>query len=298
MRAATLALLIASPLVACFAQPDWKAVETALGRPGVAQPGDVYRFNFPRSDLRVMVGDVQLKPALALGGWVAFKAVDADGAIAVGDLVLTEGEVNPVISALQAGGVEQTAIHHHVIRESPRIIYMHVHGHGDPIKIAQAIRAAVNATAIPAPAAAAPAGLSAPAPAELGIDTAGIARALGYAGRMNGGVYQMAVPRAETIRDGGIEIPSSMGLSTVMNFQPTGNGRAAITGDFVLIGAEVNPVIRSLRDEGIEVTSLHSHMLMEEPRLFFMHFWANDHAVKLARGLRAALDQTNSFRMR
>lgn len=267
---------------------DWKAVETAMGRPGVAQPGDVYRFNFPRTDLRVMVRDVQVKPALALGGWVAFKAAPG-GAMAAGDLVLTENEVTPVITALQAGGVEQTAIHHHILHESPRVVYVHVHGHGDPIKIAQAIRAAVSVTAIPAPGPVA-------APAELGIDTAGIARALGYSGRVNGGVYQVSAPRAETIRDGGVEIPPSMGLGTAMNFQPTGDGRAAITGDFVLTGGEVNPVIRALRDNGIEITSLHSHMLTEEPRLLFMHFWANDDAVKLARGLRAALDKTNSRR--
>ena len=271
---------------------DWKAVEAAIGRSGVVQPGDIHRFNFPRTDLRVMVGDVQLKPALALGGWVAFKAVP-DGAIATGDLVLTESEVNPVISALQAGGVEQTAVHHHVMNESPRILYVHIHGHGDAVKIAQAVHNAVAVTAIPAP-------VPVPSPAtpapELGIDTAAVARALGYAGRVNGGVYQVSVPRSETIHEMGIEIPPSMGLATAINFQPTGGGKAAITGDFVMLGAEVNQVIRALRDNGIEVTALHSHMLMEEPRLFFMHFWANDDAVKLAGGLRLALDRTNSRR--
>jgi len=293
LRAVTLLLIAASAACGQGARSgdiDWKAVESVIGRPAVQQPGDVYRFNFPRSDLRVMVGDVQLKPALALGGWVAFKAV-GDGAIAMGDLVLTENEVNPVVSALQAGGVEQTAIHHHVIRESPRIIYMHVHGHGDAIKIAQTIRAAVAVTAIPAP----PPPAVGPAP-DIGIDTAGIARTLGYVGRVNGGVYQVSAPRTEAIRDAGVEIPPSMGLATAMNFQPTGGGKAAITGDFVMLGSEVNAVIRALRENGIEVTSLHSHLLMEEPRLFFMHFWANDDAVKLARGLRAGLDKTNSKR--
>jgi hypothetical protein len=277
--------------VAATVAIDWKAVEAAIGRSGAPQPGDVYRFNFPRTDLRVMVGDLQVKPPLALGGWVAFKEAPG-GAIATGDLVLTESEVTPVITALQAGGVEQTAIHHHILKESPRVMYVHIHGHGDPIKIAQTIRAAVSVTSIPAPAAA-----STPsAPAALGIDTAGIVRAIGASGRVNGGVYQLNIPRAETIRDRGVEIPPSMGLGTAINFQPTGNGRAAITGDFVLLGTEVNPVIRALRDNGIEVTSLHSHMLTEEPRLFFMHFWANDDAVKLARGLRAGLDRTNSKR--
>jgi hypothetical protein len=266
---------------------NWSAVEAAIGRTGAAQPGGVYRFNFPRTDLKVMVGSLQLRPSLALGGWVAFKPV-TDGAIAAGDLVLLESEVNPVISALQAGGVEQTAIHHHILHESPRLVYMHIHGHGDPVAIARAVKAAVAVTAIPAP--------SAP-PAQqpaLDLDTAKVARALGYTGRANGGVYAVSVPRGETIHDMGIEIPPSMGVATSINFQPTGAGKAAITGDFVMTGTEVNDVIRALRAAGIEVTSLHSHMLMEEPRLFFMHFWANDDAEKLARGLRAAIDKTNS----
>ena len=280
--------------VAIFAVPvaqaqtsDWSAVEGAIGRAGVAQPGDVYRFNFPRTDLKVMVGNVQVKPALALGGWVAFKRV-SDGAIATGDLVLLESEVNPVISALQAGGVEQSAIHHHLLHESPKIMYVHIHGHGDPVAIARAVKAAVATTKIPA---------ASPPPAQqpaIDLDTAKVARALGYSGRGNGGVYQVSVPRAEAIREMGMDIPPSMGVATAINFQPTGKGKAAITGDFVMLGSEVNQVIRVLRQNGIETTSLHSHMLMEEPRLFFMHFWANDDAEKLARALRAALEKTNS----
>ena len=275
--------------IECQQVIDWRAVESAIGRPGVEQQGDVHRFNFPRGDLQVTVNGVVLKPALALGGWVAFKAAPG-GVIAMGDLVLTDDEVAPVIARLQAGGVEQTAIHHHVLHESPRIVYMHVHGHGDPVRIAEAVKAAVALTRAPAPA------QPAASAGELGIDTAQIARTLGFAGRVNGGVYQVSVPRTEAIRDDGIEIPPSMGLATAINFQPTGNGKAAITGDFVLLPSEVNSVIRALTGSGIEVTSLHSHLLMEEPRLMFMHFWANDDAVKLARGLRAGLDKTNSRR--
>ena len=266
---------------------DWKSVDGAIGRAGVSQPGDVHRYNFPRSDLHVTAGGVQIKPALALGGWVAMKAVSA-GAVAMGDLVLAEDEVTPVITKLQSGGVEQTAIHHHILHDSPRVYYVHVHAHGDPVKIAETIRAAIALTKAPAPAP------PAPATGELGIDTAQVAKALGNSGRVNGGVYQVSVPRSETIRDGDFEIPTSMGVGTAINFQPTGGGKAAITGDFVLIASEVNPVIRALRDNGIEVTALHNHLLTEEPRLFFMHFWANDDAVKLARGLHSALDKTNS----
>jgi hypothetical protein len=166
---------------------------------------------------------------------------------------------------------------------------VHIHGHGDPIRIAETVRAAVALTKTP-PAAPAPA----PSTEPFGIDTAQVARALGHAGRVNGGVYQVSVPRAETIRDGDFEVPPTMGLGTAINFQPTGGGKAAITGDFVMIGSEVNAVIRTLRENGIEVTSLHNHLLNEQPRLFFMHFWANDDAMKLARGLRAALEKTNS----
>jgi hypothetical protein len=267
---------------------DWNAVEAAMGRTSVSQPGDVHRFNMPRSDLAVTLDGVRLKPAFALGSWVAFKAV-SDGAIAMGDLVLRDTEVAPVMSQLQESGIEQTAIHHHILRETPRIIYMHVHAHGNAVKIAAGIKAALALTGTPAAGPTAPAGQGDP-----GIDTAGIAKALGVTGRMNGGVYQVSVPRKETIRDDGMEIPAVMGIGTAINFQPTSAGKAAITGDFVMIASEVNPVIRALRTNGIEVTSLHNHLLNEEPRLFFMHFWANDDALKLAKGLREALALTAS----
>jgi hypothetical protein len=207
----------------------------------------------------------------------------------MGDLVLTEDELAPVTSRLQQGGIEQTAIHHHLLHETPRIVYTHIHAHGDAIKIAETVRAALALTKTPPPAPAA-----APATTPFGIDTLEIAKILGATGKTNGGVYQVSVPRAESIRNGSFTIPPSMGLGTAMNFQPTDGGKAAITGDFVMVASEVNAVIRALRDNGIETTSLHNHLLTEEPRLFFMHFWAHDDALKLARGLKAALDKTNS----
>jgi hypothetical protein len=268
---------------AAGAQPGWSAVERTLGRPGAAQPDGVVRFSFPRSDLCVTVDGVQIRPALALGSWIAFRRVPG-GAMAMGDLVLTDDEVAPVMTRLQQGGVRQTAVHNHLLRESPRVMYMHVEAHGDPVRIAETVRAALalSHTPLGPPA-------TAPAAAPIDLDTAAVARALGRSGRVNGGVYQVSVPRAETVRDAGHVVPPGMGVATAINFQPTGAGRAAITGDFVMTAAEVNPVIRALRDNGIEVTALHSHMIGEEPRLYFMHFWANDDAVKLARGVRAAL---------
>jgi hypothetical protein len=280
-------MLVSAP--ASAQQPvDWKSVDAAIGRPSVVQPGDVHRFNFPRSDMHVTAAGVQIKPAFALGAWVAMKAAPG-GVMAMGDLVLADNEMNPVISRLQAGGVEQTAMHHHLMRESPRVYYVHVHAHGDPVKLAETFRAALALTKVPPPA---PAG----AAVAFALDTLALAKELGYTGRVNGGVYQVSVPRSETIHDGDFEVPPSMGLGTAINFQPTGGGKAAITGDFVMLGTEVNAVIRSLRESGIEVTSLHNHLLAEEPRLFFMHFWANDDAMKLARGLRSALEKTTSKR--
>jgi hypothetical protein len=263
---------------------DWAAVDQALGRKGAQQPGGVMRYSFPRSDLQVTANGVQIKPALALGGWIAFKEM-AGEAMMMGDLVLTEDEVGPVMRALQQKGVQQTALHNHVLKESPRVMYMHVAGLGEAVKLAQAVRTALGQTKTP---------MARPAASTAGtidLDTAAVARALGVGGKVNGGVYQVSVPRRETIREGGHEVPPAMGVATAINFQPTGNGKAAITGDFVLVASEVNPVIRALQTNGIEVTALHSHMLVEEPRLLFMHFWANDDAMKLARGLRAALDR-------
>ncbi|MDP9203395.1 MAG: DUF1259 domain-containing protein [Gemmatimonadota bacterium] len=270
---------------------DWTRVEQALGRKGTMNPGAVMKFSFPRSDLRVTVEGVQVRPALALGSWVAFVRVASGRAMVMGDLVLTEAEVGPVMSRLQDEGIEQTALHNHLLMESPRVMYMHIAAHGDEAKIAQAVHDALALSKTPLGPPAAPS-----VAAGIDLDTLGVARELGVAGKVNGGVYQVSIPRRETIRESGNEVPPSMGVATAINFQPTGGGKAAITGDFVLRASEVNPVIHALRGHGIEVTALHSHMLTEEPRLFFMHFWANDDAVQLARGLRAALDRTASRR--
>src|SRR5205809_1858320 len=266
---------------------DWKSVEQALGKAGSMQPGDVYKVSLPRSDLKVSVGGVELKPALALGSWVAFKKA-GDMTMVMGDLVLTEDEVTPVMTRLEEGGVEPTALHNHVLHEVPRVMYMHIHAMGDAVKIAKAIHdaLALSKTPFTAPAAAAPT-------QDLGIDTKQIDQIMGQSGKANGGVYQFSVARADKIMDNDMEIPPSIGVAQAINFQPTGGAKAAITGDFVLLASEVNPVIKALRENGIEVTALHSHMLVETPHLFFMHFWANDDALKLARGLRAALDKVN-----
>jgi hypothetical protein len=268
---------------------NWKDVEQAMGRPGQMQPGDVIKFAMPRKDLHVTLNGVGIKPGLALGSWAAFVR-HGNEAMVMGALVLTEDEVAPVMSKLQSAGVQEAALHNHLIGESPRVMYMHIASHGDPVQMAKAIHDGLALTKTPGPD-------STPAqqaPADLGFDQKQVEQTLGRTGKVNGGILQFSVPRAEQITDSGMTVPPSMGVATAINFQPTGGGKAAITGDFVLIATEVNPVIKALRENGIEVTALHSHMLTEQPRLFFMHFWANDDAAKLAKGIRAAIDQTNS----
>jgi hypothetical protein len=278
--------------------PDWSVVETALGRKGTTSPGGVVRFGFPRSDLNVVLHGVTLKPALALGSWVAFKRI-ADHAMVMGDLVLLETEVTTVMASLQQNGVDQTALHNHLLGESPRVMYMHIHAIGNPQRIAKAVRTALEFTNTPLGSAASASPVQGPTstltPTLIAptIDTATVAKTLGVIGKTNGGVYQLSVPRRERICDEGQEILPAMGVATAMNFQPTVGGKAAITGDFVLLGREVNPVLWTLNENGIEVTAIHTHMVDEQPRLYFMHFWAVDDAAKLARGLRAALDRTN-----
>ena len=271
------------------ADSSWKAVEDAMSRPGQIQPGDIIRFGMPRKDLHVTLGDVAIKAGLALGSWAAFVRTE-HGAMVMGDLVLTEDELGPVMRKLQEGGIEIAAVHNHLLGETPHVVYMHIASHGDAAKMAHAIHDAIALTKTPGPDSS---GASAPSE-PLGIDQKAVEEALARSGKVNGGILQFGVPRAETITENTMAIPPAMGIATAINFQPTGGGKAAITGDFVLLAKEVNPVMKALRDHGIEVTALHSHMLIEEPRLFFMHFWANEDAVKLAQGLKAALDLTNS----
>jgi len=279
---------ILSSTTAAFAQDiDWQKVDEAFGRKAAVVSGDVHRYGFPRTDLTVTLDGVTIKPALALGGWVAFKPMGSE-VMAMGDLVLLDTEIKPVITKLIENGLDITAVHNHLLRGSPATFYMHVGGHGDPVKMATAIRAALAESKTP---------LTAPAPASappaIELDTAQLDQIIGAKGQPNGGVYQFAVPRRDPVTENGMALApvGPLGVATAIGFQPTGGGNAAITGDFVMIASEVNPVIKALRSGGIEVTALHSHMLDEQPRLFFMHFWANDDAVKLAKTLRTALDE-------
>ena len=290
-RAIVLLGLVTMPGIAVAADPDRKAVEQALGKSGALQPGDVYRIGMPRTDLAVTVKGIPVKAGFALGSYAAFKQT-GDQAMVMGDLVLLDQEVPAVMSVLLSGGLEVTAVHNHLNEMSPHVMYMHYEGHGDAIQMAKALRQALSASGTPLGGGTAPA-----APGGPTLDTKQIEQALGRQGRdIGGGVYQVTVPRAEAITGMGHPLLPAMGVTTVMNFQPIADGKAASTGDFVLIDKEVNAVARTLRQHGIDVTALHNHGLQDTPRLFYLHFWATDDAAKLAQGLKAALDQTNCQR--
>jgi len=281
--------VVLSTAIAAEAQGiDWAKIDATFGRTA-AVAGEVHRYGFPRTDLQVALDGVTIRPAFALGGWIAFQPM-RDTAMVMGDLVLLQTEVNPVMAKLLEGGLEVTALHNHLLRAEPLTFYMHVGGHGDPVKMAETIRSALAVSKTPLAAPPAPA-----APPAIDLDMAQLDQIIGAKGAANGGVYQFNVTRRDPITEGGMMVGAAvMGGATAINFQPTGGGKAAITGDFVLIGTEVTDVLRTLRSNGVEVTAIHSHMLTEQPRIIFMHFWANDDAIKLAKALRAALDKTAS----
>ncbi|HEV8623680.1 MAG TPA: DUF1259 domain-containing protein [Acidimicrobiia bacterium] len=270
---------------------DWNAVDDAVGRKGDVLAGDVHRYGFPRSDLKVTLDGIALKPGFALGSYAAFVATGKDVAV-MGDLVLTETEVSPVMAKLQEQGLEVSAVHNHLLREQPKIIYMHYVGHStDAVALARGLRTALAASATP---------LAAPPPSgpttatDLGFDPAAVDRVLGRTGTTSGGLQKYGIARAETVTmPGDLHLTPALGVGTVINFQPLGGGKAAITGDFALLGTEVTPVAKALRAKAIEVTAVHTHMTDDDPHLYYLHFFASGAATDLAQGLRGALDLTN-----
>ena len=291
-------LMIAALSLLCtrtFAQQQtsdlaFAKLDQVFGQNGKNLPGNVQKYSWPRSDLHVFIDRIPIEPALALGSWAAFqKAANGADVMAMGDLVLLGPEVNPVISELQAGGIEILAVHNHLINETPQVVYVHFEGHGAPEKVAQTLKTALAKTQTPTPSAKPPAKLS---PAEE-KSFATIQDVLGQKGNMAGKVLQIGIARAEKIEDNKMEIPPSMGMSESLNFQNDG-GKIYSTGDFVLTAEEVNPVIKELRSHSIEVTALHTHMLNDSPHLFFMHFWASGTAEEVAAGLKAALSKVNT----
>jgi hypothetical protein len=261
---------------------DTAAIDKALGLTGQMQ-GAVYRVGMPRTDLAVTVHGIAIKPGLALGSWAAFLR-SGNQAVVHGDLVLTEPEINPLISKLQAGGFSITALHNHLIDETPRLMYLHYWGQGNEGALATALKAALQTTKTPlTPSAPPPA-----TPPDPGFDAEAFQTALGRTGAVRGGVLGISIPRPEKIMMMGIELPPAMGMATAINVQSAGSGKVAATGDFVMTDDEVNPIAKALRSHGIAITALHSHMIHGTPTLYFMHFWAEDTPANVAAGLKAA----------
>jgi Domain of Unknown Function (DUF1259) len=268
---------------------DWKPVADALGRTGkLGDNNTAYRVGLVRNDLQVTTDGVAIKPGLSLGGYAGFVRYDNNETLLMGDLVVTEAEQPKVTDVLQAHGIGQTGLHKHLLQQTPPVWWTHVHGMGDAVQLAQGLRAALEATSI---------GPLTPAPAQpppVDIDTTGVELALGRKGTADGGLFKYSIPRRDAIVEDGHVLPAvSLNLTTVINFQPVGGGRAAINGDFILTAPEVQKVIQALRAANIQIVELHNHGLTEQPRLFYMHYWAVDDAVTLARALRPALDATN-----
>jgi Domain of Unknown Function (DUF1259) len=271
-----------------YAQPTgWDGVEKVFGRKGTVQ-GEMFKVTFPRSDLSVKIGEVTVEPGLALTSWIGFNGMGKQ-AMMMGDLVLLENEVAPVTAKLVESGVSLTAIHNHLIGSTPFVMYLHFSGEGNPEKLAGAMRAAIAVTRTP---------LESPAPAvspATAADWTKVEAILGKTGQKKGNMLQVGFPRKEKIMEKGMEVPSYLGMATGINLQMVGS-KAATTGDFILLADEVNPVVKALVGHGINVTAIHSHMLYESPRFFFLHFWGYDKPEKLATGLKAALDVTNSLK--
>ena len=266
------------------AQPmaNRQAIEAIFGRKGTVQD-QVLKLTFPRTDLHVNIGGIPVEPGLGLTSWIAFKQ-HRNRTMIMGDLVLLDQEINPVISKLIEGGVAVTALHNHLIGETPDIMYLHFEGHGEALKLAETMKEALELTGTPL--------TSLPVQSVGNIDWTIIESILGRTGQKKGNLLLFSIPRADKIYEDGMEIPPFMGLEIPINFERVGN-QVATTGDFVLLAKEVNPVVRALRKNGIQITAIHNHMLFETPRVFFLHFWGVGRPEQLAKGIKEALEQTN-----
>jgi hypothetical protein len=271
------------PLATAAQGLDTAKIDQALGRSG-QKTGEVYRVAFPRTDLRVSLDGVELKPGFALGSWAAFSGSDSNADL-MGDLVLLSDEVNPVMAKLRDGAIEITGVHNHLMGETPRVMYMHYLGHGRAVDLAKSLKAAlaVSKTPVSTPANGSPDTGTPPAFVKT------VNNVLGAQGKWSGGVLAFGISRRDSITEGGMTLTPPQGVAQSINFQEAGTGRLAATGDFVLTADEVNAVISALEERHIEVTALHSHMLTEQPRLFFMHFWGVGSPELIAEGIKAAL---------
>ena len=265
---------------------DYKAVLDTLARQGDFKEG-VLKVNIPRSDLKVSVSGVATPTPFGFGGWVAFSRGENQMDVAMGDLVLTEDEVNPVMSALLENGIEVTALHNHFFRESPRILYLHIHAHGKAQDIATKLKPALALMGKGSPS-----GTSAMAgePIQGMLDTAALAKTIGHAGEQTGAVYKITIGRPDiNLREMGAPINARMGLNTWAAFYGS-DSNAVVAGDVAMLEQEVTPVLKALRASGIDVVAIHHHMIGTRPTVIFLHYWGKGSAQMLAAGVRAAVD--------
>jgi hypothetical protein len=279
---ATVALLRAQDMPA-----DYAGVLKSLGRQGDYK-ANVLRVNIPRNDLKVTVAGVATPTPFGFGGWLALTKGD-HGDIMMGDLVLLEEEVNPVMSALLDNGLDVTALHNHFFYDDPRIFYMHVHGHGPAADLARKVKPALDLIGKVKITRSSAAGAATLQPGV--IDSARIAKIVGHQGEQNGQVYKITIGRDDfTVKEMGAVINSRMGLNTWASFVGT-DANAAIAGDVAMLEKEVTPVLKALRSHGLEIVAIHHHMTGTSPVVIFLHYWGKGPADKLAAGFRAALDQ-------
>jgi len=287
---ALMALLSAAPPARSDQSLDTTAIASALGRTGKMMPGDVYRVGLPRTDLHVSIDGLALKPGFALGGYAVYK-LEPQGTLLLGDTVLLPSEVEAVQQSLESSGFRITALHNHLLNETPHVMHMHYMKVGDGGALSRDLQKALAFTKIP-PSAPAAAATTAPPATDFASEDA-IEKILGRKGTVAGGVLSIGAPRAEAITLEGMAIPPSMGVANAMNFQPADSGRVATTGDFVLIASEVPLVEGALKAHGFLATALRQHMLGDSPRLYYMHFYAVGAPDAIAGGLKDALSHVH-----
>src|SRR3954468_8494195 len=292
MRSVLFTVVIALFAPASFAQDipaEYQQVLTSLGRTGDYKAA-VLKVNIPRNDLTVTVANVKTPTPFGFGGWVAMAKGTGGMDVMMGDLVLTQDEVNPVMSALLDNGLDVTALHNHFFWDEPRMYYMHVHGHGSPADLARRVKPAIDLIG-KKPSGSAPAAAAASSAQSSGLDTAKLAKIAGHEGEQTGAVYKITVGRDDLhLSEMGAPINARMGLNTWAAFVGT-NENAAIAGDVAMKATEVTPVLKALRKNGIDVVAIHHHMIGTRPTVYFLHYWGTGPAEKLATGFKAALGE-------
>src|SRR5215469_17152117 len=267
---------------------DYQQVMKIVGKQGDYK-SNVLKVNIPRNDLHMKIADYSVPTPFGFGGWFAMTKADGGDDVVMGDLVLTQEEVNPVMSALLDHGLEVTALHNHFFWDEPRVFFMHIHGHGKALDLANDLKPAIDLIGQSKPAG----GGQTPstAPKQGTLDAEKIANIVGHAGEQNGPVYKITLGRDDlTVKEMGATINARMGLNTWAAFYGS-NDDAAVAGDIAMLETEVQPVLKALRSHGLDVVAIHQHMINSRPLIIFLHYWGRGSADKLATGFKSALDE-------